>query len=49
MIIAIEASTMEAMMPKTGTPVLDRRLNCGGNSPSLAAASGISAEIMVNR
>ena len=34
-------------MPKAGTPFLERRLNRSGKSPSLAAASGISAQIMV--
>src|SRR5215468_5364296 len=45
--IAIEASTVEAMMPNAGTPLADMRLNRSGNSPSSAAASGISAQIMV--
>src|ERR1700739_3585884 len=47
MIIAIEASTVEAMMPNAGTPLFEMRLNRSGNSPSFAAASGISAQIMV--
>ena len=47
MIIAIEASAVEAMMPNAGTPAFDSRLNCCGNRPSFAAASGISAQIMV--
>src|SRR5215469_17949123 len=47
MIIAIEASTVEATMPNAGTPFLDIRLNRSGNRPSFAAASGISAQIMV--
>src|SRR6516164_11057193 len=47
MAIAIEASAVEAMMPKAGTPFFDIRLNCSGNRPSSAAASGISAQIMV--
>ena len=34
-------------MPYAGTPFLDIRLNCCGNRPSSAAASGISAQIMV--
>ena len=34
-------------MPTIGTPLGERRLNCSGNSPSLAAASGISAQIIV--
>ena len=38
---------MPQMMPKAGTPFLDKRLNRSSNSPSLAAASGISATIMV--
>src|SRR5262249_36504978 len=47
MIIAIEASTVEAMMPNAGTPFFDMRLNRWGNRPSFAAASGISAQISV--
>src|SRR6478736_5642580 len=39
MIIAIDASTVEATMPNAGTPFLDMCLN--------RAASGISAQIMV--
>ena len=34
-------------MPNAGTPRPDSRPNASGNSPSLAAASGISAQIMV--
>ena len=34
-------------MPNAGTPRADSRPNLRGNSPSLAAASGISAQIMV--
>ena len=34
-------------MPYAGTPFLDIRLNCCGNRPSSAAASGISAQIIV--
>ena len=47
MIIATEASTVEATMPNAGTPFLEMRLNRSGNRPSFAAASGISAQIMV--
>src|SRR5258708_743587 len=47
MIIAIEASTVEATMPNAGTPFFDMRLNRSGNRPSFAAASGISAQIIV--
>src|ERR1700751_1224995 len=47
MTIATEASAVEATMPKTGTWRLDMRLNRSGNRPSFAAASGISAQIMV--
>src|SRR5215471_6806112 len=47
MIIAIEARTVEAMMPKAGTPDFEIVLNCRGKRPSLAAARGISAQIMV--
>src|SRR3954447_933908 len=47
MIIAIDASTVEAMLPKAGTPLGDSRLNWLGNRPSFAAASGISAQIIV--
>src|SRR6476646_10195498 len=47
MIIAIDASTVEATMPNAGTPFLDMCLNLAGNRPSPAAASGISAQIMV--
>src|SRR3954447_14469274 len=45
--MATEASTVEAMMPNGGTPAFDIFLNCAGNRPSFAAASGISAQIMV--
>ena len=34
-------------MPKAGTPRPDSSPNLRGKSPSLAAASGISAQIMV--
>src|SRR5258707_15614760 len=47
MIMAMEASTVEAMMPNQGTWFLDICLKRPGNRPSLAAASGISAQIMV--
>src|SRR5262250_3942359 len=47
MAIAIEASTVEAMMPNAGTPFFEMRLNRSGNRPSSAAASGISAQIIV--
>src|SRR5215472_12827778 len=47
MMIAMEASTVEATMPNAGTPLLDMRLKRSGNRPSSAAASGISAQIMV--
>src|SRR3954447_11861301 len=45
--MAIEARTVEATMPKAGTPLDDSRLNCAGKRPSLAAARGISAQIIV--
>ena len=47
MIIATDASAVEATMPYTGTPAREIFLNCAGNSPSFAAASGISAQIIV--
>src|SRR5271165_841167 len=47
MTIAIDASAVEAMIPNAGTPAFDMRLNRSGNSPSLAAARGISAQISV--
>lgn len=47
MIIATEARTVDAMMPNAGTPLREMRLNAGGNRPSFAAASGISAQIIV--
>src|SRR4051794_35593653 len=43
----MDASVVDAMMPKDGTPFADSCLNRAGNSPSLAAASGISAQIIV--
>src|SRR6516164_8610547 len=48
MIMAIDASTVEAMTPKAGTPARDMILKRSGKSPSLAAARGISAQIMVH-
>src|SRR3954468_15977408 len=47
MTTAIDASTVDATIPKGGTPFFDIRLNRSGNSPSFAAASGISAQIIV--
>src|SRR6516225_6833051 len=47
MAIAIEARIVEARIPYAGTPCLEIRLNCAGNRPSSAAASGISAQIIV--
>src|SRR5690349_6533993 len=47
MTTAMDARTVEITMPKLGTPVRDIRLNRCGNRPSFAAASGISAQIMV--
>ena len=35
------------MMPNAGTPFVDIRLNGAGKRPSFAAASGISAQIIV--
>src|SRR5512132_1821982 len=46
--IASDASTVDAMIPNAGTPVLEIRPNCSGKSPSFAAASGISAQIIVH-
>ena len=45
--MATLASTVEAMMPTAGTPRPESRPNGVGNNPSFAAASGISAQIMV--
>jgi hypothetical protein len=45
--MASEASAVDATMPNTGTPRLDNLPNRSGNSPSFAAASGISAQIIV--
>ena len=47
MTIAIDASVVDATIPNAGTCAALRRLKRSGNSPSLAAASGISAQIMV--
>jgi len=47
MIIASEASNVDAMIPNAGTPWLLSALKRSGNNPSLAAASGISAVISV--
>src|SRR3954447_22999481 len=47
MAIAIDARAVEAMMPNAGTPLLDSCLKRSGNRPSFAAASGISAQIIV--
>src|SRR4051812_28077502 len=47
MTTATEASAVEAMIPTEGMPRDDSCANTFGNSPSLAAASGISAQIMV--
>src|SRR3954447_8667987 len=48
MAIAIDASNVDAMMPNAGTPRLDISLKRSGNRPSFAAASGISAQIIVH-
>src|SRR5579871_2280911 len=45
--IAIDARTVDAMMPNAGTPFSEIRLKCSGKRPSLAAARGISAQIIV--
>src|SRR3954467_4635212 len=47
MAIAMDASVVDAMMPKRGTPLSEISLNFAGNNPSLTAASGISAQIIV--
>src|SRR6516162_4069421 len=44
---ATEDSTAETTTPNEGTPFLDMRLNLSGKRPSLAAARGISALIMI--
>src|SRR5688500_13495040 len=45
--IATDAKAVEAMMPAAGTPRRETRPNIPGNSPSRAAAYGISAQIIV--
>src|SRR6478609_1715493 len=47
MAMAMEARTVDATIPNAGTPFEDSRLNCAGKRPSLAAARGISAQIIV--
>src|SRR5215469_3427779 len=47
MATATDDSTPEITMPNAGTPFLEMRLNSSGNRPSWAAASGISALIMI--
>ena len=47
MTTATDANAVEAMIPTEGMPREDSWANTFGNSPSLAAASGISAQIMV--
>src|SRR3954465_14194202 len=47
MIMKIDARTVEEMIPKAGTPLALSLPNLAGNRPSLAAASGISAQIIV--
>ena len=44
---ATDDSMPEITMPNAGTPLLEMRLSRCGNRPSLAAASGISALIMI--
>jgi hypothetical protein len=39
MAMAIDASTVEAMMPNAGTPLFEMRWNRAGKSPSLAASA----------
>src|SRR3954470_2648254 len=46
-IMKIDASTVDEMMPKRGTPRSLSLPKASGNRPSLAAASGISAQIIV--
>lgn len=46
-ITATDASTVEVTTPNAGTPLPDSRLNRAGSSPSCAAATGISAQIIV--
>src|ERR1700710_391383 len=47
MTTATEASAADETMPKVGAPREERAAKRRGKSPSLAAASGISAQIMV--
>src|SRR6476646_6230573 len=47
MMMATEASAVDATMRNVGTLVRDIRLNRSGKSPSVAAARGISALVMV--
>src|SRR3954454_18507936 len=47
MIIASDASDVDATIPKAGTPCLLSALKRAGNRPSLAAAIGTSAVISV--
>src|SRR5215468_8799007 len=47
MATATDDSRPEITMPNAGTPFFDMRLNRSGNRPSLAAARGISALIMI--
>ena len=46
--MATDASTVEDTMPNWGTPLSDRRPNRPGKRPPLAAASGISAQIVIS-
>src|SRR5512132_4180808 len=46
--MAIDASAVEATMPSAGTWRFETRPNAAGKSPSLAAARGISAQIIVH-
>src|SRR3954465_10347849 len=47
MTIAIDASAVDATIPNAGTSALFIRLKRAGNNPSLAAAGGIWAQIIV--
>src|SRR5919197_5816733 len=47
MMIASDASDVDATIPKAGTPCVLSVLKRSGNNPSLAAASGTSAVISV--
>src|SRR5690242_19542301 len=47
MTMAIDASVVDATIPNAGMPTAFSRLKRSGKSPSLAAASGISAQIIV--